>query len=170
MWDKPERDLIERTAREDISEQIAVLDDEQPAMLAIPEDINRLHGEALKMHARWYDDQIAKADYADTVLADWETELLIGGVAEGTTLAYSSEVSGFSAAVDEARMTLEKEDQRRREAQYDHAYGGYSEDPDDGDHSGTWLPFMRIEELRETFGQNWLGNGFHIVQGNGVRR
>lgn len=64
----------------------------------------------------------------------------------------------------------EAEDARERDAQYDHAFGGYSDDPDCGDHSGCWLPFMRIEELRDTFGHNWLGNGFHIIDGNGIRR
>jgi hypothetical protein len=38
---------------------------------------------------------------------------------------------------------------------------------DDGEYDGYadehWIPYMGIEELRDTFGHNWLGNGFHII-------
>lgn len=70
----------------------------------------------------------------------------------------------------EELLLLELAEQADRDEQYDAAYGGYSDDPDDGDHSGCWMPFMRMEELRDTFGENWLGNGFHIIDGNGIRR
>jgi hypothetical protein len=155
------------TSRQRMGAIIADFDDDEPAMIAVPEDIDRLHAEALKMHAAWYEDMLNDPPLD---LAPWEAELTIGGVPEGTSVAWSSVMSDFDDEVWQERMRLEDEDRRRRDAQYDHAYGGYSDDPDCGDHRGCWLPFMRIEELRETFGKNWLGNGFHIVQGNGVRR
>ena len=78
----------------------------------------------------------------------------------------------FMDVLDREYGLLELEDYREREAQYDADYGGYSSDTYEKDGETVvdcWLPFMRLPELRDTFGDNWLGNGFHIVQGNAVR-
>lgn len=170
-----------KKGRAEIVEVLADLDDDEAAVTRDCESVewpdardyptyiqmDRMHEEALKMHAQWYE---ARLDDPPLDLAPWEAELVIGGVPEGTSVAWSTEINDFDDAAWEARLRLEAEDAREREAQYDHAYGGYSDDPDCGDHGGCWLPFMRIEELRDTFGHNWLGNGFHIIDGNGIRR
>lgn len=119
--------------------------------------LNDAHAEALEYNA----------------LAPWERELLLpwtdkdgnrheGYAADEFDTMWEGEVlPAYSSAFDVEAI---------EDAAYDNAYGGYSDDPDYGDYEGCWLPFMRIEELRDTFGENWLGNGFHIIEGNAIRR
>lgn len=112
-------------------------------------DIERAHGQALAMDATQH-----VCFTRDCALADWECELVNNG--------------DYDAMFEE----VDREDQRRREARYDHGYGGYSgfvttepdpeyvEDSIDTEDASHWIAYCSsMEEVREVFG----GTDFIII-------
>lgn len=129
----------------------------------VRQTIEQAHTEALRLNAMsWWARE--EALMLEVPLADWERALLAG-----------TDIDGDSEAVwsTEFDAVWEEEHRRKEEAAYDGAYGGYSDDAyvENGEYViDCWMPYMRMDEVRETFGENWLGNGFHVISPNTIRR
>lgn len=136
------------------------------------------HAEALRLNAMlpWErDDAMYGHDhYAHEPLAAWERALLLDMDMDGDSEAvWSTEFDAVHEMSMREWERLDLERERENDARYDHAYGGYSDDAyvEDGEYViDCWMPYMRMDEVRETFGENWLGNGFHVISPNTIRR
>lgn len=150
--------------RQEIDEQVLALIESTERARTI--NLDRLHGEALRMHEIWCDER-EEADAHLTyqlyggyeAIALWEWKLLTG---QDSELGYADYVEEFEQQAADRDFEYDDDDYQPGDWRYeDHEVEpvGYS-------HDDCWMPLASIAQCREIFG----GTDFTIRHTNVVRR